>query len=82
LAIRIPEIMNMALGEKITWIFITGESNWWKKILEVNYINQNRTLLLRKIYPIRTFSHLWCLIKKMFPSSKKTLLRSLEIVNS
>jgi len=56
LEIRILGIMNLALGEKITWIFITGESSWWKKILEVKYMNHNRALLLRKCYPIRPLS--------------------------
>jgi len=53
LEIRLLGIMNLALGEKITWRFIIGEKRWWKQILEEKYMNHNRTLLLRNDYPIR-----------------------------
>ena len=43
LAIRLPGIINLALGAKITWIFIIGERSWWKQILEAKYMNHNRS---------------------------------------
>jgi len=57
--------MNLALAAKITWRFIIGDKSWWKQILEAKYMNHNRTLLLRKGYPIRPSSLFWNLIKKI-----------------
>jgi len=63
LAIRLSRIMNLALGVKVTWRFITRESSWWKKILEVKYMKHNRKLLLDKGSSIRPYSQVWSLIK-------------------
>lgn len=39
LSIRLPRMMNLALGPKIAWRFIIGDNCWWKHVLESTYLN-------------------------------------------
>jgi len=53
MSIRLPTHLNLALGEKIAWRFITGKDCWWKKVLEANYMNHAQSLLQEEGFPIR-----------------------------
>lgn len=39
LGIRSQKFLNLAFGAKIVWRLITGASTWWKKVLEIKYLN-------------------------------------------
>lgn len=71
LSIRLPDLMNAALGIKIIWRMITSKESWWKKILAAKYMNHPRTNLLAKNIPIRPCTQVWKLVKKMIPSINK-----------
>jgi hypothetical protein len=42
LAIRETSLMNIALGAKIAWRLVTGNSDWWKCTLLSRYFNRSR----------------------------------------
>ena len=59
LAIKLPGLMNIALGRKLTWSFLTGENTWWKTALEAKYLNGPRNSILDKTPPIRPCTQIW-----------------------
>ena len=64
LSIRIPGLMNAALGMKIIWRLITGKESWWKKTLLSKYMDGTRERLLKGNIPIRQCTEVWKLVKK------------------
>lgn len=67
LGIRSPKFINLAFGGKIVWRLITGPPAWWKKVLEIKYLNFPRQQLLDQDIPNRYFSKIWCLCKREIP---------------
>lgn len=67
LGIRSPHLLNLALGAKMVWRLITGDSVWWKAVLEAKYLNSTRDQLLDTNIPIRDSSNIWKLCKKTIP---------------
>ena len=67
LGIRSPQLLNLVFGGKIVWRLINGDFAWWKKVLEVKYLNSPRQLLLDHDIPIRACTKIWGLCKKVIP---------------
>lgn len=67
LSIRLPGLMNVALGVKIIWRMIACKERWCKKTLAIKYMNQSRTKLLTQNTPIRSCTQVWKLVKKITP---------------
>lgn len=67
LGIRSPKLLNLALGAKIVWRLITGDTAWWKSVLEAKYLNNTRHKLLETNIPNRDSSNIWKLCKKIIP---------------
>lgn len=53
LSIRLPGLMNAALGMKIVWRLITSKESWWRKTLINKYMDGSREKLLNGNIPIR-----------------------------
>lgn len=51
LSIRLPGLINVALGMKIIWRMITGKESWWKKTLAIKYMNNREQSYSLKIFP-------------------------------
>eukprot|EP00253_Pinus_taeda_P004331 PITA_04331 len=64
LGIRSPKILNLAFGVKMVWRLITGPMAWWKKVLEIKYLNFPRQQLLDSNMPNRDSTKIWRLCKK------------------
>jgi len=64
LGIKSPKFLNLAFEGKIVWRFITGLPTWWKRVLEIKYLNYPRQQLLDKYIPNRDSSKIWCLCKR------------------
>ena len=71
MSIRLPAHVNLALGEKIAWRFITSKDCLWKKFLEAKYMNRARSLLLQEGLQISPCTQVWNLIKKYLPLIKE-----------
>lgn len=67
LGIRSPKFLNLAFGGKISWRFITGLSAWWKRVLEIKYLNFPRQQLLDQDIPNRYCTKILCLCKRALP---------------
>jgi len=67
LGIRSPKFLNLAFGGKIVWRLITGLPAWWKKVLEIKYLNFPRQQLLDRDIPNRESPKVWRLCKKAIP---------------
>ena len=39
IGVRSAKLMNRTFGGNIMWRFINGNQTWWKKVLEVKYLN-------------------------------------------
>eukprot|EP00253_Pinus_taeda_P004040 PITA_04040 len=73
LGIRSPRLLNLALGAKIVWRLITGPTTWWKKVLEVKYLNCTREQLLDSNIPKRVCTKIWQLCKKAIPFMRQNI---------
>ena len=49
------------------WRFINGNQTWWKKVLEVKYLNFTRQQFLQQEIPNRPCSKIWSSCKKSIP---------------
>eukprot|EP00253_Pinus_taeda_P012958 PITA_12958 len=75
LGIRSPKILNLAFGVKMVWRLITGPAAWWKKVLEIKYLNFPRQKLLDSNMPNRDSSKIWRLCKKALHILKQNTLK-------
>eukprot|EP00253_Pinus_taeda_P010187 PITA_10187 len=73
LGIRSPKFLNLALGAKIVWRLITGPTMWWKKVLELKYLNCTRQQLLDSNIPNRECTKIWQLCKKAIPFMRQNI---------
>lgn len=73
LGIRSPKFLNLALGAKIVWRLITGPTAWWKKALELKYLNCTRQQLLDSNIPNRECTKIWQLCKKAIPFMRQNI---------
>lgn len=64
LGIRSPKLLNLAFFSKIVSRLISGQSAWWKNVLEAKYLNSPRQHLLDHDIPIRACSKIWGLCRK------------------
>lgn len=64
LGIRSPKILNLAFGVKMVWRLITRPTAWWKKVLEIKYLNFPTQNLLDSNMPNRASSKIWRLCEK------------------
>ena len=76
ISIRLPSLMNVALGMQIIWRMIIGKESWWKKTLAIKYMNQPRTKLLTENIPIRSCTRVWKLVKKITPLIRNHISKS------
>ena len=56
---RSPKFLNLPFGGKIVWRLITGLLAWWKKVMEIKYLNFPRQQLLDRDIPNRESSKIW-----------------------
>jgi hypothetical protein len=63
LTIKDPTIMNISMGEKLSWQLVTGNSDWWKKALVENYFQSPRLRCLEEPLLATPGSPIWGLLK-------------------
>lgn len=56
--------MNLAFGGKLIWRLLDSQTAWWKKVLEIKYLNQSRLHILILEIPNRHCTKIWKLCKK------------------
>jgi hypothetical protein len=62
-----PSLFNMVLGEKILWRLVSGNWEWWKKVIIHKYMVRDRLRFLDSP-PARTNgSPIWKLLKYSMP---------------
>jgi hypothetical protein len=73
LEIRDPTLLNIALGDKIVWRFISGRQEWWKEAIGSIYFIGDRKRGIDK--PLRNIngSLVWKLFKAVVPLIKSKL---------
>jgi len=78
LGIRSPKLLNLAFGGKIVWRLISGQSAWWKNVLEAKYLNSPRQHLLDHDITIKACSNIWGLCKKSIPFITQNISKVLK----
>jgi len=65
--------MNTSLGGKLVWRLVSGEFEWWKKVIVSKYFRAPRILFLDMPLPNKKGSPLWKLIKYVAPLIQENL---------
>ena len=64
LAIKYLNLMNLAMGDKIVWILVTGEMEWWKLALEMKYFGRMNLSQIENLNSEGKKSQIWRLCKE------------------
>lgn len=67
ISIRIPGLINNALGIKLVWRMLNGKDQWRSKALSRKYLNCQRSKMLTEIILDCPCTQVWKLIKKIIP---------------
>jgi hypothetical protein len=67
LGIRDPGLSNLAMGEKILWNLVSGENDWWKRILQKKYLVGNKLRCLDQRHSLDSGSPIGNLLSTSIP---------------
>jgi hypothetical protein len=73
LGIRDPGLSNLAMGEKILWKLVSGENDWWKRILQKKYLIGNRLRCLDQRHSLDSGSPIGKLLSTSIPLIQRHL---------
>eukprot|EP00253_Pinus_taeda_P033675 PITA_33675 len=76
LGVRVPRLVNIAMGFKLIWRILSERGAWWTEIIKRKYLNGANSNIIKEPIIDRQSTPVWKLIKKSLPQFKPHISRA------